>query len=457
MGAEQLFHQSVKKTLQNSELQVRTKAAASKHQLAMYEALKQFTDLDLARNRAKYIKWRVNENLDKYLIDFEANLMRKGGKVIWADTAQTALNEIEQIIKKNNAKYIVKSKSSICDEIGLNEFIKGKDYNFTETDLGDFIIDALNEKPFHSALPALHKTKTEINNLLNQKISASLDIEAHEMARDVREYMRSKFFKADIGITGANFLIAENGMACITENEGNARLSSTFAKTHIIIAGIDKMLPSLHDVDLFFSLLASYGTGQKLTAYNTLVGPKNNDEHDGPTEFIVILVDNGRSNALATHDQREALSCIECGACHFVCPVYTQIGGHAYGSNYTGPIGSITEPLAHGLKEQKHLSNASTSCGKCNDVCPLKIDISNHIIRNRRDAIILGSETAGEKLAWYTWNKAMLSRKNLNRSTSIKNFTFRQLYKNDWGNEREFPKIEDKSFNQLWREKFGGI
>lgn len=457
MSAEQNFHQAVKKSLQNTELQTRTAAAATKHQFAVAEALKQFADLDLARNRAKYIKWRVNENLDKYLIDFEANLMRKGGKVIWADTPQTALAEIEQIIKKNQAKHIVKSKSSICNEIGLNEFIKAKGYDLTETDLGDFIVDGFNEKPFHGILPAAHKTKEEINNLLNQKISTSLDIELNEMTKDVRDYMRSKFFKADIGITGANFLIAENGMVCISENEGNVRLASAFAKTHIIIAGIDKILPTLQDVDLFFSLLSSYGNGQRLMAYNSIVGPRNADEQDGANEFIVILVDNGRSSTLASHDQREALSCIKCGACHFVCPVFTHIGGHSYGRSYTGPIGSITEPLAHGLNEYKYLSNASTNCGKCNDVCPVKIDISNHIIRNRRDNINAGNETTGEKLAWYTWTKAMLSRKNLNRSTSIKNFTFRQLYKTAWGAEKEFPKIEEKSFNQLWREKFGGV
>jgi len=457
MSAEQNFHQAVKKSLQNTELQARTAAAAAKHQHALNHALAQFSDLELARNRAKYIKWRVNENLDKYLIDFEANLMRKGGKVIWADSPETALTEIEQIFKRNQAKFIVKSKSTICNEIGLNEFIKTKGYDLTETDLGDFIVDGFDEKPFHSVLPAAHKTKEEINNLLNQKISTSLDIEVNEMTRDVRDYMRSKFFKADIGITGANFLIAENGMVCISENEGNVRLATTFAKTHIVIAGIDKILPTLQDVDLFFSLLSSYGNGQPLMSYNTIVGPKNNEEQDGPNEFIVILVDNGRSNTLASHDQREALSCIKCGACHFVCPVFTNIGGHSYGSSYTGPIGSVTEPLAHGLNEFKHLSNASSSCGKCNDVCPVKIDISNHIIRNRRDNINLGNETTGEKLAWYTWTKAMLSRKNLNRSTSIKNFTFRQLYKNDWGAEKEFPKIEEKSFNQLWREKFGGV
>ncbi len=454
MGTEQLFNQSVKKSFQDIEMQNRTVQAAKKQQIAMNEALKQFSDLELARTRAQFIKWRVNENLDKYLIDFEANLMRKGGKVIWADTAQTALNEIELIIKKNQAKKIVKSKSSICAEIGLNEFVRSKGFEIIETDLGDFIIDGFNEKPFHNVLPAIHKSKEEINNLLNQKISSSLDIEINELTNDVREFMRSKFFKADIGITGANFLIAENGMACITENEGNARLTSTFAKTHIIVAGIDKMLPTLQDVDLFFSLLSSYGTGQKLTAYNTIVGPKNIDEQDGPTEFIVILVDNGRSNTLTAHDQREALSCIKCGACHFVCPVFTLIGGHSYGSNYTGPIGLVTEPLAQGLN---YLSNASTSCGNCNNVCPVKIDISNHIIRNRRDNINQGNESAGEKLAWYTWTKAMMSRKNLNRSTGIKNFTFKQLYKNSWGNEREFPKTEDKSFNELWREKMGGV
>ena len=269
----------------------------------------------------------------------------------------------------------------------------------------------------------------------------------------MRNELRDKFLKADIGITGANFLIADSGMVAIIENEGNARLSFSFAKTHIVIAGIEKVIPTLNDLDLFFPLLATYGTGQKITAYNTIVGPRGTDETAG--DFFVILIDNGRSNLLAQGEQRQALGCIKCGACLNVCPVFKNIGGHTYGSVYTGPIGSVTTPFTNGIDEFKHLSFASSLCGRCTDVCPVKIDIHNHLLRNRRDIIHAGTAKSGEKLVWFTWKKMMQNRKTMNKGASVKNFMLKQFFKTGWGERREFPKLSEKSFNQLWRERFG--
>ncbi|MDP3928574.1 MAG: LUD domain-containing protein, partial [Bacteroidota bacterium] len=275
-------------------------------------------------------------------------------------------------------------------------------------------------------------------------------------ASDVRAEIRSKFYEADIGITGANFLIADSGLVALSENQGNARLSFAFAKTHIVLASIDKILPSISDLELFFSLFSTHSTGQQLATYNTITGPNSKDDSEGPTEFIVILLDNGRSNLLATQDQRQALSCIKCGACSNVCPVFKMIGGNAsYQSHGSGPIGQIVAPLQQGFQEYQYLSNLSTICGKCTDVCPVNIDLHNHLLRNRHESLVQGFEKTGEKLAWYTWKKLMLSRKAMNRPAGLKNFTFRQFYKNDWGEDREFPKIAEKSFNQLWREKNG--
>ncbi len=418
--------------------------------------VKEFSNLDLAKQRAAYTRWKVTENLDKYLVDFEGSIIRRGGKVLWAFDANNALMEIDAIIKRTNAQKIVKSKSSVFHEIGLVKHLRDKGNVIVETDLGDYVLDLMNEKAYHPNKSVTNQKLENIGRFLNQKIKSSLEADPEELVSDIRAEIRNKFFEADLGITGANFLISDAGSIAISENEGSARLSFAFAKTHIVLAAIDKILPTLTDLDLFFPLLSSHSTGQQMTTYNTITGPAYREDFDGPAEFIVILLDNGRSNLLATQDQRQALNCIECGACSNVCPVFKTVAGmHSYQSYGGGPIGQVVGPLQQGFKEYQYLSNASTMCGKCTDVCPVKIDLHNHLLRNRHENVVQGFEKTGEKLAWFTWKKFMLSRKNLNRPAAIKNFTFKQFYKSDWGDQREFPKIADKSFNQLWREKNG--
>jgi L-lactate dehydrogenase complex protein LldF len=427
----------------------------SNYEAAFSKGLQQYSNLELARERAAYLKWKVIESLDKYLIEFEASVIRRGGKVLWAHDEAAALQEISQIIKRTGAKTVVKGKTMVGEEIGINDFLRKAGVTVHETDLGEYIVDQAGEPPFHMVTPAMHKSREEVARLLNEKIGSSLDASIDELSMDVRSELRDKFVQADIGITGANFLVADSGMVAITENEGNGRLSFTFPKTHLVLAGIEKVLPTLNDLDIFLPLLATYGTGQKITAYNTIVGARESDENEGPSEFIVLLVDNGRSNLLAQPDQRQALGCIKCGACLNVCPVFKNIGGPAYGTTYTGPIGAVITPHQQGLAEYKHLSYASTLCGRCTDVCPVKIDLHNHLSRNRRDSVADNARNS-EKLMWYTWKKMMLNRKTMNRGASVKNFMLKSFFRNGWGNRREFPKIVDKSFNQLWREKFGG-
>jgi L-lactate dehydrogenase complex protein LldF len=426
-----------------------------RYEEAFVKAKQQFAQLDLAKSRAAYFKWKVTENLDKYLIEFESNVIKKGGKVLWADDDAAALQEIDTIIKRVEAKLIVKAKSMLAEEIGLTKHLRNKGVEIIETDVGEFIVDASGEGPYHMVTPAMHKSKEEISQLLNEKIGTILEADAEEITNDVRGELRSKFLKADIGITGANMLIADSGMVGITENEGNARLSFALPRIHIVVAGIDKVIPSIADADLFFSLLATYGTGQHLTAYNTIVGPHSAEEKDQAQEFYVVLIDNGRSNLLAQQDQRQALSCIKCGACSNVCPVFQNIGGYAYGTATTGPIGAVVAPHLKNMEEYKHLSFASPICGKCTDVCPVKIDLHNHLVRNRKDSVQQGLVKNGEKLMWYSWKKMMLSRKTMDKSVSIKSFMLKSFFKTAWGERRTFPKLADKSFNQLWRERFG--
>jgi L-lactate dehydrogenase complex protein LldF len=426
-----------------------------RYQDALRTARRQYKNEELAKDRAAYLKWKVTENLDKYLIDFEATLMRRGGRVVWAHDAETARKEILQLISKNGAQRVFKSKSMLSEEIELNSFLRESSIEVIETDIGEYIVDVAAEAPFHMVNPAMHKTEKEIAGLLNAKIGTSMEADAEGITSDVREIMRSYFSKAaiDVCITGANFLIADSGMVAITENEGNIRMITALANTHIVIAGIDKIIPTLNDIDTFFPLLATYGTGQKITSYNSVIGPKTPDEYDAPAEFIVVLIDNGRTNLLAQPDQRQALSCIKCGACANVCPVYQVIGGHVYGVNNSGPIGAVTQPHEQGLDEFKHLSYASSLCGNCTQVCPMKIDLHNHLLRNRRDSVQQGHAKSAEKLMWYSWKKMMLSRKNMNKGATIKNFMLKSFFKTAWGEDREFPKVAEKSFNQIWKER----
>ena len=457
MRYQEEFNKNIHQSIADGSIKSKTQTAISRYVQQHKKSLEQFVSLELAKNRAAYAKWRVTENLDKYLIEFEASITRKGGKVIWAHDGTTALNEIEQQLKRLNAKSIVKSKTSIGDEIGLTSYLNGKGFETKETDFGTYLLGSLKTKTAHASMPLLHIEKLKVNESLNASIRTSLNADENEIAKDIAEQLRSNYYQADVCITGANFLISDSGFVSISDNEGNVQLCTSFAKTHIVLAGIDKVLPSLSDIDIFYTLLSSHSTGQRISTYNTLYGPKNaNIDNDSPSEFIVILIDNGRSNLLQTHEQRDALHCIECGACHHVCPIYTQIGGQAFKNNIeSGPIGMVVTPLKEGLTDNKYLSEASTSCGNCSNVCPVNIDIHTHLLRNRRDARQLGLSTNGEKLAWYTWKKAMMSRKNLDRASGIKNFTFKQFFKADWGEERELPKIEDKSFNQMWRELKG--
>ena len=275
------------------------------------------------------------------------------------------------------------------------------------------------------------------------------------MNSKVNVKLRDKYLQADVGITGANFLIADTGSIALSENEGNTRLSTTFPKIHIAVVGIEKIIPSVADLDLFWPLLSTHGTGQNLTVYNTIVsGPRQPNETDGPDEMYVILLDNGRTDLLAQKDQRQGLYCIRCGACLNACPVYQNIGGHTYNTTYSGPIGSVITPHMKGMEEFKHLSYATSLCGRCTEVCPVKIDIHKMLLLNRRDAVKADIVSTPEKWGWALWKKAMLNRKITDFfGGKVKNFVMNTLFKKSWGDYREMPKVAEKSFAQRWAEE----
>jgi L-lactate dehydrogenase complex protein LldF len=426
-----------------------------KYDTAVSRGLSRFADLENSKRKAHTIKWKVMENLDKLLPEFESNFQRRGGKVIWANDAAEANNEILAILKKANAKTVIKSKSMVTEEIHLNEFLEQNNVNTVESDLGEYIVQLLGQKPYHIVTPAMHLSKEDIAKLFNEKFGTPIDASPEQLTLKARELLREKYTTADVGITGGNFLIADSGSVALTENEGNARLTTTFPKIHIAIVGIEKIIPSVADLDLFWPLLATHGTGQNLTVYNTILGgPRQTNETDGPEEMYVILLDNGRTNLLAQKDQRQGLYCIRCGACLNACPVYKNIGGHTYDTTYSGPIGSIITPHMAGMKEFKHLSYASSLCGKCSEVCPVKIDIHKMLLLNRRDSVAEGLNPGLEKAGWKGWRIGMSKRKTMDLlSGAWKNTLLKMFFKKSWGKHRALPEVSKESFSKQWTKK----
>jgi L-lactate dehydrogenase complex protein LldF len=426
-----------------------------KYDTAVDRALFKFENLEHSKKKAHVIKWRVMENLDKFLPEFEANFQKRGGKVIWANDMEEAQKEILSIIQKHNGKTVIKSKSMTTEEIHLNEFLEKNNIESLESDLGEYIVQLLGQPPYHIVTPAMHLSKEEIAELFNDRFGTPKDATPEQLTQKARELLREKYLNADIGISGGNFLIADTGSIALTENEGNARLCTTFPKVHIAIVGIEKIIPSMADLDLFWPLLASHGTGQNLTVYNTILsGPRQADETDGPEEMYVVLLDNGRTNLLAQKEQRQGLYCIRCGACLNACPVYKNVGGHTYNTTYSGPIGSLITPHMQGMKEFKHLSYASTLCGKCTEVCPVKIDIQKMLLLNRRDATAQHDNSKVEDIGWKIWKAGMQKRGRMDMvGGKIKNFFLKNIFRNIWGKHRSSPVVADKSFAKQWEEK----
>jgi len=426
----------------------------SKYDTAVVKGKKQFNDLDLARKRAANLKHKILNDLDKYLCEFEVNFEKNGGKVIWAATKKEAVKEILAILKKLKATSVVKSKSIMTEELDLNEILEKKKIEPIETDLGEFIVQLAGEKPYHILTPAMHKSKEDVSALYHEKFGLPDDSTPAQIAEFTRKYLRNKYGEAEAGITGANFLLADVGAICLTENEGNAMMSFSFPKVHIVIAGIEKLIPSINDLQLFWPLLATFGTGQKVTAYNSIIfGPKNEDEADGPEEMYVILLDNRRAKVLAQERTRRALSCIRCGACLNACPVYRNIGGYTYSTVYTGPIGAVITPYLENMRDYKHLSYASSLCGNCTDVCPVNIPLHELLLVNRHESIEQGLNTSGERFVMNNMRRVLLSRNLMNMGGGFKNLLFRNFFASSWGSRRELPHLEAKTFNKLWKER----
>ncbi|MFH0895829.1 MAG: lactate utilization protein B [Bacteroidota bacterium] len=424
-----------------------------KYEQAFEKGITQFSNLPLAKSRVSAIRGKAIENLEKYLGEFESNFLKNGGKVVWAKDSADAIKEILNIVSRCKGKLVVKSKSMATEEVNINYHLEASGNEVVETDLGEFIVHIAKEKPYHITAPAMHLSREQIVQRLGKYYSIKPDSTAEEITTFVRQLLRTKFLDAGCGITGANFLIADTGSIALTENEGNGMLTMSMPRVHIVLAGIDKIIPTVNDLELLWPMLSTHATGQRISVYNSIVsGPRQEGEADGPDEMIVILLENNRSEVIKRPAQRRAMTCIRCGACMNVCPVFRNIGGHTYSTVYGGPIGSVINPFLHSPEKFMHLSYTSSLCGRCTEICPALVPLHKLLLENRRTFVDEGFAPYREKKVMNQYRKYMLKRKRLDRfGARIKNFLMKRFFRS-WGERRELPRFAARSFSKQWKE-----
>lgn len=421
-----------------------------------------FQSWEQARQVAAEIKYETINHLDRYLEQFVKNIEARGANVHWASDAREAREIFLAIAHENQVRLIIKSKTMTSEEIHLNEALQQAGFEVFESDLGEYIVQLRDEPPYHIVFPAMHLKRGEISEIFQQKLGAEAVTDPEALTMIARRVMREKFCQADMGVSGVNFGVAETGMISITENEGNARLTTSLPRIHVALMGIEKLVRRMDDLALFLPMLATAGAGQNLTGYNTLYGgARLAGESDGPEQFHLVLLDNGRTRILADAEQRDLLHCIRCGACLNVCPIFRNVGGHTYGTTYQGPIGSVITPHLRGLQNWKHLSFSSSLCGACSEVCPVKIDLAHHLLHNRRNAV-REKPPFFEKLAFDGF-AFMMRRPALYKLGMWLGKVLQPLHPivkgsaldpvKAWTKSRETPKFAGTSFRAWWQKR----
>ena len=476
----QEFSAASAQAMQNPQLRRALDRVGSGFDVARLNAIEEVTPevWERWRQEARDIKVHAIEHLDYYLDLLHTNVTAAGGQLHFAKDADQANEIIAHIARTRNVKVATKSKSMVSEELGLNPVLEALGVEVWETDLGEYIIQLAEETPSHLVAPALHKSKEDVAELFTEKLGIPYDEDIYHMAATARTVLRDKFMEADLGISGANFVVAETGTLVIFTNEGNGRLCTSAPRIHIGITGMEKVIPSMQDLATFIRLLPRSATGQRITSYVSMItGPRRLDDEDGPEEFHLVLVDNGRSKMLADPALREALYCIRCGACLNICPVYQRVGGHAYGWVYPGPIGAVVSPMLVGLPQAKELPQASSLCGACREACPIKIDIPRMLLDLRKknaespdnsERSAPESERIGARLyAWLMSNPSMLQfavifgrvLQKLERLVPffspltedgkwIRNVPLPPLSK--WTRSRDLPILPDRTFHEIW-------
>lgn len=383
------FRANVARDLANPELRDNFRGAMDYLMDKRRQAFPDEEELETLRRKCQLIKQRCLLKLPDLLEQLEAKLEQNGIRVHWAETTAEANAIIAELIERKNGKRVVKGKSMVSEETALNDHLQARGIECLETDMGEYIVQLAGEHPSHIIMPAIHQNKAQVANLFAEHIpNFDYTTDVDTLIQTGRQVLRDKFCQADVGITGVNFAVAETGTLCLVENEGNGRMTSTVPEMHIAITGIEKVVEFLDDVPPLLSLLTRSATGQIISTYfNMISHPRQPGEKDGPQEVHLVLLDNGRSQAFADEELRQTLQCIRCGACMNHCPVYTRIGGHAYGTVYPGPIGKIVSPHMLGLEATKDLPTASSLCGACGEVCPVKIPIPKILLRLRKESV----------------------------------------------------------------------
>ena len=411
-----------------------------------------YDNLELERQRAYQLRNKSLLNMEKLLVDFETHFKENGGNVLWARDENDAQEMIWEIVNKRDNQGVIRSNSAVLDEIKLDALFADKEFPYYEGSIARYILKAASQAPYHPVYHTLNFSKEEINGVLNEHYKLKLGSTSKQMISFIRYQINQDLKKIDICITGANFLLSDVGGVVLVENEGNILKSCTSAKIHIVVAGIDKVISSVEDLSIVLPLLSAYANGNGMTAVNSItVGPSKNRQ--GPEQMYVILLDNNRTNILENEVIRQSLSCIHCGACISVCPIYKNIGGNTYNAPYIGPIGSVMAPLMFGLEEYQHLASLCSLCGRCTEVCPVKIPIENLIIENRR----LITEKRVGNAKYEALVKSMIShcksRKKMDCPQWLKKLEIKQMVSKSAFTKRTMPDLAPKSFNQLSKEE----
>jgi L-lactate dehydrogenase complex protein LldF len=464
------IHELGKQVLSDAHLQEAYRSSTLRLYNHRQAAIREVPGFERLRERARELKREVMDHLDFYLTQFAENVERRGGIVHWAESAEDARNIVAAIARKAGASEVVKAKTMVSEEIELNPALEKAGIRPFETDLGEFIVQLSGERPAHIVAPAMHMTRHDVSDLFVHNLHSEPTEVPEQLTAIARRALREKFARAGLGLSGANFAVAETGTVVLIENEGNIRFCTTAPRVHVALVGIEKLIPRFADLAVFLRLLGRSGTGQKLTVYTSLLtGPRRPGE-DGPEEMHVVLVDNGRVATLADEKMREALYCIRCGACLNTCPVYRKIGGHAYGWVYSGPIGALVTPQLVGLGNARELPFASSLCGACRDVCPVKINIPDLLLHLRSEAqeqppappapqAPRGERTAIRLWAWVMkrpWAYALGSRLARwgQRLLARRGWIARvPMYPaSGWTDGRDLPALAPKSFRERWKE-----
>ncbi len=459
------FYNRVDDALRDGSLRTALDRATSRFIGNRAAALAALAGPDALRDQARAIRAYALAHLDELLNQLSDNVEAHGGRVCWAEDGAAARRYITDLARERGVKSIVKSKSMASEEIHLNTALEQAGIEVIETDLGEYIIQLANETPSHIIAPAIHKTREQVSALFTQHLGEPPTDDVPAMTRAARRALRQRFLRADMGISGVNFGVADSGAVTVVENEGNARLATTVPRIHVAIMGIERIVRSFEDLGVMLQVLARSATGQKLSVYTSIIsGPARPNESDGPEEFHLVLLDNGRSQILGGK-YAETLMCIRCGACLNICPVYQAIGGHAYGGVYSGPIGAVLTPLLQpDLPEQHTLPFASSLCGACQEACPVRIAIPDLLLRLRADAVQQGKAPPIERLAMEGYRVLMTNPALYRASGKLGGIASRMFGRKRrfrqmppplhlWTRKRDFPAFPAETFTERWEKR----